>query len=419
MDGNRERTLVIVEPSLLKTSGHSLEGAARFAKFALSLGFKVHLIAPTGAPSLDAQSGCQSVIQHQILPRAYARFLALPFSQNKMSHMMEVLSSKIRIGNAVRDTFKKAALGLWFIENYLASRRAFKLFTRKMAEEHEANEITYFFPSADNLMARALTRELRKQNSSSKVLLRFIGVFEHIGIPKLMESRALFKVSARRSNVRIFAETTPMRDYISSFGANCSVLEYPSFSVDSHEDSRKESHTNLFLDDDLVIGFLGNGRDDQGSIKALDIAIACNSLGYKFLVQNDDLLGNDQRSNFTRNLLALPNVFPIGANLDRKTFSEVIRSCDILVLPYDIDTYRFRGSAMLFEAADMLKPIIAPKGTGLGETVEEYGLGVTYSQDLPWIEVLARAKNFRNRIDAIASYNDIRNKRLERALTER
>jgi len=56
-----------------------------------------------------------------------------------------------------------------------------------------------------------------------------------------------------------------------------------------------------------------------------------------------------------------------------------IRTCDLVVLPYDVEQYKTKGSGILAQCLALGIPVTAPFGTLPGRLVERYGLGPLFT----------------------------------------
>lgn len=410
--------VLIVEPSLLSNLGHPLEGTMRFAEFFVNEGFEVEVVSPDGSPGIEARIGLVSVKQRRILPRTYARFLNLPFAQPKLSEFLALASVKLPLPRKPKKALEKLSMGFWFLSEYSRTRRALKVLVSQINKDPKnQGTTTYFLPSADNLTSRALLKTLRRSKSNAKVVLRFIGVFENLAIPKLVEPAWIFRFVGKFPQVSLFAETQPMSDYISSFGNNCTVLDYPPFDIPSSDPSfGKTLREAKTPQDSMTFGLIGSGRPDQGFDQILEVSLACHKLGHNLMVQISETAPENKK--LVENLKCLPNVVLLGKDLSRNDFSAALESIDCLILPYDVNTYRFRGSAMLYEAIDRLKPVIAPSGTGLGQTIRLFGLGFTYNENSVWPEILGRFEIPTSFPENARLFNHVRHSNLQKAVRQ-
>jgi hypothetical protein len=67
---------------------------------------------------------------------------------------------------------------------------------------------------------------------------------------------------------------------------------------------------------------------------------------------------------------------------------EALANTDILCLPYDINAFKIRASAMHYKASDYLKPVITFSGTQFAEDISEFKSGFVASDIDKFCEAL-------------------------------
>jgi len=111
------------------------------------------------------------------------------------------------------------------------------------------------------------------------------------------------------------------------------------------------------------IGFFGHQRVEKGTSMLQWLLPRLVQDGYSVVYHDSD----------TRiHLPHLPGVERLGYVSD---IAEPIAECDLVVLPYDVDRYRARGSGIVVECLALGVPVTAPVGTLAGRTIEEHGVG--------------------------------------------
>jgi glycosyltransferase involved in cell wall biosynthesis len=115
------------------------------------------------------------------------------------------------------------------------------------------------------------------------------------------------------------------------------------------------------------IGFFGHQRVEKGASMLQGLLPRLVKDGYAVTYQDS----------FTQiKLPNLPGVHRLGHVPD---IAEAIAECDLVVLPYDVDRYRARGSGIVAECLALGVPVTAPLGTLPGRTIEKHGLGPLFS----------------------------------------
>lgn len=69
----------------------------------------------------------------------------------------------------------------------------------------------------------------------------------------------------------------------------------------------------------------------------------------------------------------------VRGNLTDEEFAELVASADVALIPYRINPFRTRTSAVAIDALLAGKPIVAVRGTWAGGLVERFGAGLTYT----------------------------------------
>jgi hypothetical protein len=114
------------------------------------------------------------------------------------------------------------------------------------------------------------------------------------------------------------------------------------------------------------IGFFGHQRVEKGTNMLRWLLPRLLKDGYSITYQDS----------FATELPDLPGVERLGFVSD---IAEPIAECDLVVLPYDVDRYRARGSGLVVECLALGVPVTAPVGTMPGRTIERYGVGPLFS----------------------------------------
>ncbi|HET7604798.1 MAG TPA: glycosyltransferase [Sphingomicrobium sp.] len=119
------------------------------------------------------------------------------------------------------------------------------------------------------------------------------------------------------------------------------------------------------------IGFFGHQREEKGLEMVKPLLSRLVGEGYRITFQNSD---RDA---------PLPE-FP-GVDLLEyvEDIAVPIAECDLVVLPYDVQQYRARGSGILMECLALGVPVTAPVGTLPGRIIERQGVGPLFAANKP------------------------------------
>jgi hypothetical protein len=97
----------------------------------------------------------------------------------------------------------------------------------------------------------------------------------------------------------------------------------------------------------------------------------------------------------------------LSSNLDLGDLQKYINKSDLLILPYDTDSYSINASGVLYHACDSSVPVVTAKGVGFDSEISEFNLGLTYSNldEIPKLVQKIKLMQFN-----FASYNTERNR---------
>ena len=151
----------------------------------------------------------------------------------------------------------------------------------------------------------------------------------------------------------------------------------------------------------------------------IPIVNMCNSSnGVDFAVQGSTTSWGRKYDETLNLLRQFPSTRILPGYISDEEMQEIIASCTTLLLPYDTETYAFRGSAMLFDAADLNVPLIVPAGTGMGATVRRFGIGTTFSEfsEIPSAINYVSQLSHEEISNRFSIYNDFRNSSVRKFL---
>lgn len=114
------------------------------------------------------------------------------------------------------------------------------------------------------------------------------------------------------------------------------------------------------------IGFFGHQREEKGSSIVKPLLSRLIEDGYSITFQNSFHQAES------------PDVPGVDLLKFAEDIAVPIAECDLVVLPYDVQNYRARGSGILMECIALGVPVTAPVGTLPGRIVEQYGLGAMF-----------------------------------------
>lgn len=268
---------------------------------------------------------------------------------------------------------------------------------------------TLLFPSIDFYSLVGLLSAIRwlpaDQVPSCK--LRFIGVLES-SAAEISNADAehywtkLLKAALERfgDKIKLAAETPCLADYLTDLlNAEIETVPYYVPDIDPQTDLDQGP---------LVFGFIGSPRPDKGFERIHSILKIANNVlrdklkrspiaEVRYLVQCSpaaQIKGNEE---YLTKLYSLGNVNLLLGNFDQTEVLSAISASDVIVLPYDAQTYRTRGSAIMMEALLCSRAVIAAEGTAFGRQAAAFEAGWVCDTDTEFGERIASSTRLSRR----------------------
>ena len=119
------------------------------------------------------------------------------------------------------------------------------------------------------------------------------------------------------------------------------------------------------------IGFFGHQREEKGSSIVKPLLARLVQDGYSITFQNSF---HQAKS---------PEIPGVDLLEFAENIAVPIAQCDLVVLPYDVQNYRARGSGILMECIALGVPVTAPVGTLPGRIIEQFGIGTLFTATSP------------------------------------
>ena len=132
-----------------------------------------------------------------------------------------------------------------------------------------------------------------------------------------------------------------------------------------------------------TIGLLGMPRDEKGSGVWVDLIgkVARRRPGVGFTVH---ARGPEQAASLAQSLAPSTKVTIWPAPISRADYVASLRSCDLVVLPYEPQAYAMRASGIFADALAMARPVVAPDRTWLSDRLAEgWGAGEVFDASDP------------------------------------
>lgn len=275
----------------------------------------------------------------------------------------------------------RIALSPLFLSFHLLSMRGIR---KSLSKALKCEPSSLFLPGADLFSILALHQLAKKGQirHDQLIVLRLMGVMETSGyLPGSHEMylNALQLLTAHRLRILITGET----EKYATFLERHLKIGVPVTHIPVHE-SKTAISAPSSLDAEptsRAIVCLGGARADKGYFELLEHARRCRltwGRSMHFYVQRMSPQNPEYDTDYELALARSINVTLLPSYLDDDVLFSWIAQADAVYLPYSSGTYAQRGSAILFDSLPFGKLIIGRRGTGFGDSIDTYGLGVTF-----------------------------------------
>lgn len=240
------------------------------------------------------------------------------------------------------------------------------------------NSIHIIFPTLD-----PLSLELALKLSRDSKMDGFYFYFRIIGA----ESRGILSSNSELESLLSLVKLYPKKIRI-----GIETIGYKSYLEDLGFDSRYifwspwpclENFNKLKLENKrLKIGFLGCAKQRKGfdNIPKILNQLKAERIDFDVYIQEANFPWIEYKKTKDNIQSLLGNEFEfLPSNLDLVELQEYINKSDLLILPYDIDSYSINASGILYHACDSSVPVVTAKGVGFDSEISEFNLGLTYS----------------------------------------
>jgi glycosyltransferase involved in cell wall biosynthesis len=134
------------------------------------------------------------------------------------------------------------------------------------------------------------------------------------------------------------------------------------------------------------IGFFGAQRHEKG-------IVFMHALLKKLVADGYEVILHDSNTK-NRKLNDIEGITLLGHVMD---LDEEIAKCDLVVTPYNADSYRHRGSGIVMSAIASGVPVVTPYGSAPGRLIEKTGAGtlfVSFTLDSIYAAIQSAVKNY-------------------------
>jgi glycosyltransferase involved in cell wall biosynthesis len=233
-----------------------------------------------------------------------------------------------------------------------------------------------FFPSIDFYGALGLLNALIRSEGKRrpKVLMRFIGVSEYgtkgYRQPLSVIAGRIAQARAAGAQLLFSAETPKYADLLSeTFDADVTVTPY----IDAAEASPMRKFGPF------VFVCPGSARHDKGFFRLAEIMrkvrLRDPDLTVRLVTQSLPDRDAVHHQSYISQLYAIPGVEVLPSWISETEILQLYRDCNAVLLPYDVNTYINRGSAVMMLAACFGRPNLTLQGTAFAQQVSYFNLG--------------------------------------------
>jgi glycosyltransferase involved in cell wall biosynthesis len=158
----------------------------------------------------------------------------------------------------------------------------------------------------------------------------------------------------------------------------------------------------------MTLGFLGSARRNKGFSSIPQISNLLRDLDIRFQVQEANFEWDGYLASMAELLGLGERVGFLPGGASNEELNQAMLECSVLVLPYEVDSYRFAGSGIMYQAANIGIPIFCTEGVGFDWDVKNFGIGSTFRSPE---ELRSLVTNFDSLayFQKIVEYNQARN----------
>jgi glycosyltransferase involved in cell wall biosynthesis len=298
-----------------------------------------------------------------VLPSIYQNLIATTEENRVKRTFLWVLALLVRI-----------PVGKTSVALFLARRSIKKLFKTYQFTQDDI----IIFPSTEYYGAKAFLEILStiEERKRPKLHLRFIGVMEFTQIPFQNSLKELVVlINQHHNTVQVSAEVPRYAKFLDSvLNMKVKPEPYPLLEQEIIYEKREKE------DDDFYILLPGTNRVDKGYFDLYTIAkeILFHYPKVKFIVQDMKDYDRHFKRSYQRKLITLSNIILLEAVQPRNVMEEMYQKADLILLPYEPNSYHYRGSAIHYEAIMKKIPVLARKGCGFTDEITLWSSGWIY-----------------------------------------
>jgi hypothetical protein len=182
----------------------------------------------------------------------------------------------------------------------------------------------------------------------------------------------------KNKQIKFFA-STPEFAYVLNLLLNIPISALPMIQGEKHPSWNRELIPDLSIKKELSIGLFGHSSKAKGSdfiYKLLLEKLTADSSLNLILHYNPN---TDEEPPEINAIASLPNVKFTRGFVKKNKLINLMKECDIILLPYEPHNYLFMMSAIFIEALLLRKVTIVPKDTVMWKIVDSFNCGSGFS----------------------------------------
>ena len=359
MINDTDKEYYIVDFTASQKHFHQYPLIISISNFLIKKGYTPKILIPVVADRVDIKQASANV--NLILDTGYTRY------QKPLRHLIHKMLSITTSGRFPGNSIKK-----------LLRRKYINSSVKYFRKINSYNKIHIIFPNPD-----PLSLELAIKLSNNTKMKNYFFYFRIVG----GESRGILSSNSELESLLSLVKLYPKKIRI-----GIETIGYKSYLEDLGFDSRYifwspwpclENFNKLKLENKrLKIGFLGCAKQRKGfdNIPKILNQLKAERIDFDVYIQEANFPWIEYKKTKDNIQSLLGNEFEfLPSNLDLVELQEYINKSDLLILPYDIDSYSINASGILYHACDSSVPVVTAKGVGFDSEISEFNLGLTYS----------------------------------------
>ena len=161
------------------------------------------------------------------------------------------------------------------------------------------------------------------------------------------------------------------------------------------------------LGNPIRVGFLGAARRNKGFDRIPEIIESLVKLDLTYVVQLSDNAWEDYEKTLNKIKETKANIEFLDGTVSNEKLLQSIAMCDLLIMPYQSNQYKFAGSGILYQGADALVPTITFDNLGFSWDVKSFEIGATINK-LDELPPLINSRNLVKWSANLIQYNEER-----------